>query len=220
MNQRGRHGRVDAARQSHQHLVGRADLLANLGEFRLDKIRHRPIAALATDFQHEVAQHLRAARRVHDLGMKLDSAHAPVARLERRVRRVVTVRDRAQRARNRLDAIAVTHPYAMLASAEPFEQQVVAVDHQRRGSVLALTRAHTVRAHVLRDHVQPVADPQHRAAEIQHLVGDIGRILFVEAGWSAGKNDSAGIQRADCIRREIERMDFAIHVRFAHAARD
>jgi len=95
MNQRRRHRRIDAARQPHQDLVARPDLPANLRDFGLDKIRHRPIAALAADLQHEVAQHLRAARGVHYLGMKLDAADAPVARLDRGVRRVIAMCDRA-----------------------------------------------------------------------------------------------------------------------------
>ena len=130
------------------------------------------------------------------------------------------MRDRAQCRWNRLDAIAVTHPDAMFAPVEAFEQRVVAVYHQRRRPVLAMSRAHALRAHVLRDHVQPVADSEHRAAEIEHLVGDIGRILVVEARRSAGKNYSTRLECADFFRREIERMDFAIHVRLAHAPRD
>jgi len=61
------------------------------------------------------------------------------------------MRDRAQRARNRLDAIAVTHPDAMLAPVEALEQQVVAVYHQSRRSVLTIARANAARAHVLRE---------------------------------------------------------------------
>ena len=55
----------------------RADAGANLGELGLDEARHRPVAGLAADLEHEVAQHLRAARRMHDLGMELDAAQRP-----------------------------------------------------------------------------------------------------------------------------------------------
>ena len=48
---------------------------------------------------HEIAQHLRPARRMHDLGMELDAAHAPVAAAHRGVRRIVAVGDRAQAGR-------------------------------------------------------------------------------------------------------------------------
>ena len=108
----------------------------------------------------------------------------------------------------------------MLPPAEPFEQHVVTVDHQRCGSVFALSRAHAARPHMLRDHVQAVTDSEHRTAKIEHLVGDIRRILLVETGRSAGKNYPARIHRADFFGREVERMDFAIHVGFAHAARN
>jgi len=103
----------------------------------------------------------------------------------------------AKRARNRFDAIAVAHPDAMLAPFEPLEQDVVAVNHQRRRPVLAIPRAYAARAHVLRDHVQAVADSEHRAAEVEHLIRNIRCVLFVQTGRSAGKNYSPRIQRAD-----------------------
>jgi len=108
----------------------------------------------------------------------------------------------------------------MLPPAEPFEQHVVAVDYQRCGSVFALSRANAARPHVQSYHIQAVTDPEHRTAKVEHLVGDIRRILLVETGRSAGKNYPARIQRADFLGRQVERMDFAIHVGFAHAARN
>src|SRR5208282_4731540 len=108
----------------------------------------------------------------------------------------------------------------MLPPAEPFEQHVVAVYYQGCGSVFALSRANAARPHVLRDHIQAVADSEHRTAQIEHLIGDIRRILLVETGRSAGKNYPARIHRADFFGRQVERMDFAIHAGLAHAARN
>ena len=130
------------------------------------------------------------------------------------------MRDRPQRRPNRLDPVAVAHPHLMLPARESLEQFIVLVDHQRRAAKLARMRSHAARAQMLRDHVQAIADSEHRASEVQDFVGNIRRLVFVEARGSARQDDPARVHRADFFHREIERMNFAIHLRLAHAARD
>ena len=135
MNQRRRDRRIDAAGKSEQHLVARTDLVANLGDLGVDEVRHRPVAGLAANLMHEVSQQLRAARRMHDLGMKLDAANFAVLAAHRRARSIIGMRDGSQRRRKRLDAIAMAHPHAMLLAFEAFEQRILRVDLQRRRTV-------------------------------------------------------------------------------------
>ena len=75
-------------------------------------------------------------------------------------------------------------------------------------------------AQVLRDHVQPVADSQHRAPHAQHFRRDVRRVGLVEARGAAGKDDSARAHRADLFDREIVRVNLAIDLGLAHAASD
>jgi len=178
------------------------------------------LVGLFADTENEVAQDLHSAGGMRDLRMKLDSAQAAITRAERRIWRVVAVRDRVQRRRNRLDAIAVAHPHAMLDTVEALEQPILLVDHEHRGAVLARARADALRTQVLRDHIQAVTDPEHRASEVQHFVADIGRVLLVQAHRAARQNDAARLQGADFRRIEIERMQLAIDMHLAHAARD
>ena len=165
MNQRGGDRGIDAARQSHQHAPVAADARANLRELGLDERSRRPIAGLAANLMHEVAEHLHAARRVRDLGMELDAPQQAIASANRGIRRIAAVRDRFERGRYRLDAIAVTHPHGEFPIGEPFEQFIALVDHQLGRTVLALAGARAMRAQMLRDHVQPVADSEHRASD-------------------------------------------------------
>ena len=85
MDQRRGHRGIYAAGESHQDPIVRADARANLGGLGLDHVRHRPVAGLAANPEHEVAQDLRAARRVDHLRMELDSAQQAVTAAERRV---------------------------------------------------------------------------------------------------------------------------------------
>ena len=119
-----------------------------------------------------------------------------------------------------LDAVAVGHPDLMIAAIEALEERVAFVDHERRGAILAGMSAGAMRSEMLRDDVHAVADAEHRAAQVQDFIGDIGRAAVVEARGPARENDAARIHRADFLRREVIRMDFAIDPRLAHAPRD
>src|SRR5579872_1349650 len=220
MNQSRGDRRIDAARQPEQHLVVRADLLANLADLGLDEIRHRPVAALAAYLQHEVTQHLRAARRMHNLRMKLDAANSAIQTAHRCAWCIGGMRDRSQRRRKRLYAIAMTHPDTMLLSFEAFEQRVLRVDLQRRGAVLLRLRGWSLRAQMRRDDIHAVADAENRRVDLEHLGIEVGRVLFIETRRPARQDDAARLHRANFRERKIERMNFAIHVRLAHPSRD
>jgi len=86
--------------------------------------------------ENEIAQDLGAARRVYDLGMKLDAAHATIASAHGCVRRIIAVGDCGELVGDVLDAIAVGHPDLVVLAFETLEERVVIVDHEYRGTVL------------------------------------------------------------------------------------
>src|SRR4029453_12383543 len=71
VHERRRHRRVDAAAQPAHH-AGRPDAGADALDLALDEILHRPVGLGVADAEDEVLEQLAAARRVRDLGVKLD----------------------------------------------------------------------------------------------------------------------------------------------------
>ena len=59
MYQDSRHGGINAARQSADHIAV-ADLFADLGNFLLAEVRHRPVSATARNLVDKVPQQLGA----------------------------------------------------------------------------------------------------------------------------------------------------------------
>ena len=119
MDQRGGDRGIDAARQSHQHAAVAADARESPRAWSRRNAAVVQSPALAADLEHEVAEHLHAAGRMRDLGMELDAAEQAVAGANRGIRRIAAMRDRLERRRYRLDAVAVAHPHRMLAAASP-----------------------------------------------------------------------------------------------------
>jgi hypothetical protein len=124
------------------------------------------------------------------------------------------------RIRERFDPIAVTHPNSMLFAGQTLEQRVGLVDCQGRRTVLAHPRADAPCPKVLRDDVKAIADAEHRAPQVQHLIGNVRRVVVVGAGRTSGEDDAARLERADLLDCEIERVNFAIHVGLPHTPRD
>src|SRR4051812_48491909 len=79
---------IHATAQAENHALT-PDLLANRVHRRLNVIQHRPFAAAAANAVDEVADDLRAARRVDDFGMKLQPKEFQAPILERRVARIL-----------------------------------------------------------------------------------------------------------------------------------
>ena len=221
MNQRRRDRRIDAAGKAEQHLVARADLVANLGDLGLDEIRHRPVAGLAANPEHEVAQHLRAARRMHDLGMKLDAANSAVLGAHRRAR---SVRRYARWIAASTGIASTRSPWLIQTRcswpSRPSNSGSCASICRVAGPYSLRLRGRRLRAEMRRDDIHAVADAEDVRVGLQHFGIDIGRVLVVEAGGPARQDDAARLHRADLRQRKIERVDFAIHVGFAHPSRD
>src|SRR5262249_42654269 len=70
-----------------------------------------PIGGAATDIEDKVRQNLRAARRMLDFGMKLDSVHAARDIAHRCDGRISRLSKKHKARRWLLNAISVTHPH-------------------------------------------------------------------------------------------------------------
>ena len=77
MHQRGRHRRVDPARERTDH-PSRSNAVANLGDVGLHEARRCPGLSGTGDIDNETAQDLPAVRRVDDLGVELDPVQVPL----------------------------------------------------------------------------------------------------------------------------------------------
>src|SRR5947209_3466003 len=74
LQQRRRYARINAAAQSQDNFLG-TDLRANFINGLVCITAHRPIPAATANGVHEIADDFLAARRVNDLGMKLQAEH-------------------------------------------------------------------------------------------------------------------------------------------------
>ena len=120
MYQFGRNRRIDAARESADH-AALADGLADAGNGFVDEALRRPVWLQPANVEDEVAQDLRASRRVMDFGMKL---HRVIL-----LRGILDGRDSVRGSSDQLEAgrqlvsfIAVRHPDGQRA-LQPFEER-------------------------------------------------------------------------------------------------
>jgi len=226
MDQRGRHARIDAARQAENHFLV-TDLLADLRDRFLDVVAHDPVGLRAGDLQHEALEHLAALHRMRDFRMEL---HRVVA-----ARLVGHPGDRAARrrghqleARRQLgDLVAVAHPDLQHAVAfgrreilDAVEQARMAVRTHFRVAEFAMVAPLDLAAELHGHRLHPVADAEHRHAEIPHGLRRAQLMVFVRARVTARQDHRLRREFADEFVGHVVRMDFAVDVRFAHAARN
>ena len=126
VQQRRDHRRIDTARQAEQHLAI-THLLANARDSVGDDVAGRPVARAAADVVYETLHDGLALQGVSHFGMELHAVEMALAIFHRGERRIRAARGYLESRRQRLDAIAVTHPdleqrRAGIGVAEPAEQ--------------------------------------------------------------------------------------------------
>ena len=159
----------------------RADALDRLGAER----GHRPVAADAADPVGEVAQQQPALRRVHDLGVEQDAVKAPGVIGGRGEGRAVADRHRAEIRRQRIDLVAVAHPY-LLARAlrpQPLEQPALAGDVDKGAAEFLVVAEGDAAAKLGAHRLHAVADRQTGTSRSNTRSGARGVVASVtEAG--------------------------------------
>jgi len=110
--------------------------------------------------------------------------------------------------------------FGVPAVFDPFKEPRVPARAHFRVAELA-NRALLDAATELRGHrLHPVADPEHRHAERPHSVRRPRRVAFGHAVRAARQDDSLRRKGAHERVVDVERVDLAIDVRLAQAARD
>ncbi len=100
------------------------------------------------------------------------------------------------------------------------EQRAAVGDVHRRRAVLPLAGLGDLAAELLRDHLEAVADAEHRHPELEDGRVEAGRARLVDAGRAAAEHDADRVLRGDLGRRHGVRHDLAVHVRLADPAGD
>src|SRR6267378_4113608 len=122
-----------------------------------------------------------------------------------------------------LDAVAVAGPDdRRRLRLKPGEQACVLANRDLCAAVFMLARRNDLAARQARDELHPVADAEHRDAQVEDA-GIGGRRTVIEYRTRpARENDALGVERRD--EREVasfaRRMDLAVDARFPDAARD
>ena len=219
--QRRRNGGVHAAGKRQQHLAV-ADLGADVLNGLAHEVAHRPVTGRAADLIQEVAQHGLTILGVVDLGVELHAVEA--ARLVADADRWAGIRMRhePERLRHLGHVVPVAHPRnALLRQAA--EQTAIGVNPSLRLAVRTrgiLTGGGHFPAEILRHELAAVANTEDGDAEPEDLRIDLRRAFCVYALRAAGEDDADGVKGTDLIHGHGVRLDFAIDIALAHAARN
>ncbi|MNX29261.1 hypothetical protein D3C86_593940 [compost metagenome] len=226
VQQRSNYRRVNAAGQTQQHVVG-ADLCADVGDGVFSDLRRGPQGFTAADVEDEARQDATALLGVGYFRVEL---HAVVATVV-----VEHAGDRAARGagqnmevfRHFGDLVTVAHPYVEAEQAVSVDvvfdavEQTALADHVNAG-VTELTQFGTfnLATQLLGHGLHAVADTEDRHAQVENGLRAARAVGFVNRLWAAGEDDAFRSEFADRIFVHVERMQFAVHADFTHAAGD
>src|SRR4051794_9411819 len=169
MDQNRGDGAVHAPGETADHPTA-ADLLANLFDLCVAEASHRPVAGAAADVAHEVGEELPAVGRVHHLRMEHEAVALRLFIRGDRERRTFRTSDDLKARRERLDAVAVTHPHLVLLTNLPqtVEQSRRRHDVDERAAEFLLVRRNDLAAELLVKRLLAVADAEKRKAAVKH----------------------------------------------------
>ncbi len=221
VNQHRRDRRVDATGQSADH-PALADLPADfLDRFFLEGA-HGPVAAAPRDLADEIAQNLRALRRVHHLEVELRGVEPPLLVGDHRDRRIGRGADDAKALRQPGHPVAVAHPDRVLLALLPdaLEQRRVLGDQHLGAAKFPVVPGLDLAAELMRHRLLAVADAQHRDARLEQRLRRQRRVLVEHRGGAAGQDHRRGFHRGERLGRLLERHDLAIDLLLAHPPRD
>ena len=213
--------RIDAARQPADHPAladAGADRLARLGAER----GHRPIALQTRDLVDEIPDQSRAVGRMRDLGMEHQAVIAARLVGDQRERRIFGGADARKSRRQPGDAVAMAHPddMAFAGFPEALEQRAGRADGDFRPAEFAMMAALHFAAELLGHRHLPVADAEHRHARREDRLRRARTARVGHGGGAAGEDHRLGLHFRKGALGALERRDFAIDARLAHAARD
>ena len=173
----------------------------------------------AADLEDEVAQDLRALRRVMNLGMKLHGIPL-LRRILDRGHRIRCLADQLEARRQLQRLVAVRHPHRQ-RTLQAFEQRrVVAQQLNLRVAVLALVGGADFAAQLVHHELQAVADAQHRQSKMQDALVGRRRVGVIDGRRPARQHDARRRIALDLVERCGAGQHDGEDVLFADAARD
>ena len=218
VHEQRRHGRVHPAGERAEHL-GLSDLGSDRGDRALDHVGRGPVREQAAPVVEEPLHHGGPLRCVRDLGVELHRVQGPLGILHRGDRdRVGAGRDAESVGRPR-DRIAVAHP-DLLVGRKVLEQDPRLGHVELGAAVLPLPRRPDLAPERLRHQLVPVADPEHRDAQLEHAGIQGRRPGLVHRRGATREHDARGRARGELGGREVVRHDLGVHVALADPASD
>ena len=109
-------------------------------------------------------------------------------------------------------------PRSLVAILDTLEECRMAAGTDLGVAELAFARTFDLAAQLLRHGLHAVADAQNRYAELEHALRRAPVLGLVNRVRTARKDDAPGLEFADERLADIERVQLAIHLLFAHAA--
>ncbi len=164
-------GGIHAAGETADHLA-LADLRADLLDLALAEGMHVPLGLDAGDVDDEVLVHLRAARRVDDFGVELDSVELALLVRDHGIGRMFGCRDNGESRRHGDDLVAVVHPHRLPVAdiAEASEQRRVLLDLDVAAAEFAVMAAFDLAAELFGHRHLAIADAENGNAHIEHAL--------------------------------------------------
>ena len=181
-------------------------------------MRHRPVAGEARDLVHEVAEQLRAIRRMHDFRMKLHGIELALFVRYRSKRCACRNGDHFETIWQPRHPVAVAHPHLLLVTGLPNT-----VEQRRRSRhlevcppELAVIAAFDAAAELLNHRLLAITDAKHRQTALEHPVRRPRCAHLGHARRPAGQYHRPRMQSLERLLRLVERHDFRVDASLSH----
>ena len=167
----------------------------------------------------EVLQDFAAARGVCDFGMKLQAVEFSLRIFHGGEGRAAGVGSDTKTSRQRSYLVTMTVPNVNLMPQTI--EKLRAVSYIKDGGAVLTTSSVTDLATEMMGHLhQAIANSENRNSEIKNLWIDLRCAVFINAGWSAGKDNAVWWLASDVLSRRVEMDDLRVNLEFANTAAD
>jgi hypothetical protein len=208
-------GGVDAARQAQHDLV-RTDALPDLGDAVFDDVARGPQGAAAADLVDEALQDPAALAGMGDLRMELQAVQPALDIGHAGHRGRVGAGHQLEARRQLGNAVTVRHPHIQHAVAfgrrvvlDIAQQRRVASGPHLRIAELAMPGVLDDAAQLLGHGLHPIADAEHRDAQLEHGLGRARRLRIDHGLGSTGQHDPLRPEAPDLVAVDVPRVDLA-----------
>ena len=216
--QRGHHGRIDAAGEAADHPVA-ADPLPQVCDHALGEILEPPRAGAATGRREEVPEDRAARGRVGDFRVELKTVDRQRVVPDGCQRACGRAGQRPKIGRDLVDLVAVAHPD--LGMGRHTGEDRVGLQHLAGGAaVFAGLCPADLAAEGVAGQLHAVADAEHRDAEPEDAgIAPRGAGL-VDTRRPTREDDALRVQRLDAVRGHVVADDLAVDMLLANATGD